>query len=143
MKALRIYCSALAAMLTFGVFGPASAQTTSESASSTAPQHSSESKGKQKSPRVWTNDDMTSLRTPADTYLNHEADAEATPPEQKKENRGPGNPVQPNAAALPDNADALEKLIAKAEADVNESRAFLKNPAPTWAMQRVTWNARS
>lgn len=130
MKPFRIRRWALAAMLTFGALGPVSAQTTSESAPSPTARHSSDAKTNPKSPRVWTNDDITSLRTPADNYINKKANAKPESAAAQKIASGSAGSDQQKAAmdgsSLPDNADAAEKLIAKTEEDIDRKQSVLR-----------------
>jgi len=130
MKPFRIHRWALATVLTCGVLGPVSAQTTSESAPSPTAQHSSDAKTDQKSPRVWTNDDITRLRTPADNYMDQKANAEPESATARKIASACAGSDQQKAAtdgsSLPDNADAVEKLIAKTEEDIDRKQSVLR-----------------
>lgn len=125
-----ISCCALVILFALGVCGRVLAQTTAGSGPSpAAARASSGQNSNQKIPRVWTNDDITSLRTPADDYQEKEATTRSAPATEQKIASDKTSPSQPQAGAHPrslsDDLDTVEKLIAKTEEDVRRKRSIL------------------
>jgi hypothetical protein len=126
--------------------GPLAAQTASEKPPAAQTEASSESAKKTKAGRTWTDDTITSLRTPADTYMvNKVAEAEKAAPDAQAEGHikasgSAADPCQPpptkGAPQLPDKPEAVEALIAKTEQDVRRKGEALDQAA--FAVRRAT-----
>jgi len=108
--------------------GPLAAQTTSERPPAAETQQSSEPAKKPKASRTWTDDTITSLRTPADLYMSSKAAeaenaaADSQSDAQKKASGSAADACRPPAtncaSQLPDKPEAVEALIAKTEQDI-------------------------
>jgi hypothetical protein len=128
MKFLRICCWEIVAIISLGALGPLPAQTTSESAPSAQAQRSADQKSRPKAGRTWTNDDLTSLRTTADTYKDQRDSVAKKPPETStsethKNALSPGEqPAAASDVSLPDNTDAVEALIQRTEEDIHRKQ---------------------
>jgi chromosome segregation ATPase len=126
----RICCWKMAVLLSVGVFCPLHAQnaprTTIQSKNST------DSKAKPKARKVWTNDNITSLRTPADEYQewadekNTGASASAEPQKSSPASGAPGRQnAATNEVSLPDNVEAVEQQIQKTEQEIRRKQSVL------------------
>lgn len=134
MKSLRICCLLVVSLFSLGLVGTIFAQTAQESAPSAKVQHSVSQSDKQKVPRTWTNDDITTLRTPADAYADREdSSAQKAPAKSgsgtKQTTAAPpsatSSPVDHAGSPLPDNTEAVEALIQKTEADLQRKQQVL------------------
>ena len=91
--------------------------------------HSTAAKVKPKAGRVWTNEDVTELRTPADTYADQKASAKQTSSDPSSES-GPASssihassdPHAEAAKSLPNDPGVIEALIQKTDEDIRRKQ---------------------
>lgn len=126
---VRSCCWQISVIVLLAGCAPLAAQTVTEKPAAAQAQPSSEPAHKSKATRTWTDDNITSLRTPADMHMaNKAAEAEKAAADsqseaQKKAAGSGANACQLGAKncapQLPDKPEAVEALIAKTEQDIN------------------------
>lgn len=109
-------------------------QASQSSTSATNPQTAQKSPEKPKpaakSPRVWTEDDISSVRTPADDYMDvvraQTASAAATANQPKPAATNAAKPDQPPLLSNPKSVDSADKMIAWEQRDIDSQQEYLQ-----------------
>lgn len=127
----------LGASLALALCPPAAwGQQSSQSSSASAAQQDTATKAQKakptsaKSAKVWTEDDISSVRTPADDYRDQEreqaAEAAAATKQSQLTAAKPGQqPAAPPALSNPKTAGDADKMIAWEQKDVNAQQQFI------------------
>lgn len=137
MSSRRIHGSKIVALLLVGAVSPLYAKNGPESSvqgqtqNPNQSQSSADAKSKPQAHKTWTDDDIKSLRTPSDQYAEsgNQRDERSASPAQEKVASGRPAPTQQTTETsglkLPDNADAVERLIQKTEQDIRMKQSVL------------------
>jgi hypothetical protein len=134
MKSFRICWPLVVALLSLGLVSTGFAQGAQESAPSAKDQHSSSQSSEKKVARTWTNDDVTTLRTPADAHMDQEDSSAQKAAAESASGTKQTTAAPPSAASnqidhagspLPDNKEAVEALIQKTEVDLQRKQKVL------------------
>lgn len=142
---MRKYLLIVAAVASATITSATSAAFAQDSSKTASPQNAQVPK----KPKVWTNDDVGSLRSPADVYAQDEQkDAQQATPKQTAPSQG--DAVQP-AVPKPTTVHEADDLIARQKSDLVAAKGYvedLKNQIndPTLsdkAKERLEWRLKS
>lgn len=134
MRIVKKEWLAIAAMLAMCP-GVALAQQASQSSSAQAGQQSAASSNQKpkpaaaKPPKVWTEDDISSVRTPADDYMDQarsQAAAAAEPAKQTESTTKPAQTTQKSPFSNPNTVADADKWIAWDQRDIDSQQEYLQ-----------------